>query len=409
MTFSQQEVYEIRQDFPALSLKVKNKPLVYLDNAATSQKPRCCIEATTRYYESENANVHRGVHYLSELSTKKYEDARKTVANFIHAPSSDTIIFTRGTTESINLVANGFSRVILKPGDEVIISAMEHHSNIVPWQLACQYSGAKLRVINLHPDTSIDMEHFKSLLSDKTKLIAVTYISNALGTINPVREIIKLAKENGVPTLIDAAQASVHLSLDVQELGCDFLAFSGHKVFGPTGIGVLYGTAEWLNKLPPYQGGGEMIMTVDYDHSEYQKAPFKFEAGTPNIAGAIAWAESLKYLKSLDMTRVQHYEQALLNYATEKLSAFPLIKIIGTSKEKASIISFTHEHAHPHDIATILDDEGVAIRAGHHCTMPLMNRLGLSATVRASFCFYNTFEEIDIFIESLKTVERLFK
>ena len=244
MTFSQQEVYEIRKDFPALSLKVRNKPLIYLDNAATSQKPRCCIEATTRYYESENANVHRGVHYLSELATKKYEDARKTVADFIHAPSSDNIIFTRGTTEAINLVANGFSREILKPGDEVIISAMEHHSNIVPWQLACQYSGANLRVINLHPDTSIDIEHFKSLISDKTKLIAITYISNALGTINPVREIINIAKENSIATLIDAAQASVHLSLDVQELGCDFLAFSGHKVFGPTGIGVLYGTSE---------------------------------------------------------------------------------------------------------------------------------------------------------------------
>lgn len=409
MTFSQQEIHAIRQDFPALALKVRNKPLVYLDNAATSQKPRCCIEAITRYYESENANVHRGVHYLSELATKKYEDARKIVADFIHAPSSENIVFVRGTTEAINLVANGFSRTILKPGDEIIISAMEHHSNIVPWQLACQHSGATLRVINLHPDTSLDMEHFKSLLSDKTKLIAVTYVSNALGTINPVHDIIKMAKENNIATVIDAAQASVHMSLDVQALGCDFLAFSGHKVFGPTGIGVLYGTQAWLNKLPPYQGGGEMIVQVGYDHSEYQKAPFRFEAGTPNIAGAIAWAESLSYLKALDMTRIQQYEQTLLTYATEKLKAFPLITIIGTSSEKASIISFTHQHAHPHDIATILDDEGVAIRAGHHCAMPLMNRLGVVATVRASFCFYNTFEEIDIFVNALKTVESLFK
>ena len=409
MTFSQSEIHAIRKEFPALSLMVRNKPLVYLDNAATSQKPLCCIEATTRYYESENANVHRGVHYLSELATKKYEDARKTVAEFIHAPSSNEIVFVRGTTEAINLVANGFSREILEPGDEIIISAMEHHSNIVPWQLACEYSGAKLRVINLHPDTSIDMEHFKSLISDNTKLIAVTYISNALGTINPVHEIIKLAKEKNIPTLIDAAQASVHLSLNVQALGCDFLAFSGHKVFGPTGIGVLYGTSEWLNKLPPYQGGGEMIVTVDYDHSEYQKAPFRFEAGTPNIAGAIAWAESLKYLQALDMAHIQSYEQSLLDYATEQLKAFPLINIIGTSTKKASIISFTHQHAHPHDIATILDDEGVAIRAGHHCAMPLMNRLGIAATVRASFCFYNTFEEIDIFINALKTVESIFK
>jgi cysteine desulfurase/selenocysteine lyase len=409
MTFSQQEIHEIRQDFPALALKIRNKPLVYLDNAATSQKPRCCIDATSKYYEFENANVHRGVHYLSELATKKYEAARKTAAEFIHAPSSDNIVFLRGTTEAVNLVANGFSREILKPGDEVIISAMEHHSNIVPWQLACQYSGASLRIINLHPDTSLDMQHFKTLLSDKTKLIAITYISNALGTINPVHEIIKIAKDKGIATLIDAAQASAHMPLNVQELGCDFLAFSGHKVFGPTGIGILYGTQAWLNKLPPYQGGGEMILKVDYHHSDYQKAPFKFEAGTPNIAGAIAWAESLKYLSALNMKKVQQYEQKLLEYATEKLKTFPLIKIIGTSAEKASIISFTHEHAHPHDIATILDDDGVAIRAGHHCAMPLMNRLGVAATVRASFCFYNTFEEIDIFINSLKTVERLFK
>ena len=408
MSFSQQDIHAIRQDFPILATKVRDNPLVYLDNAATTQKPHQCINATSRYYEAENANVHRGVHYLSEISTKKYEDARQIIADYIHAPSSANIVFTRGTTEAINLVAHGFSRTILKPGDEIIISAMEHHSNIVPWQLACQYSGASLRVINLLADTSLDLEHFKTLLSEKTKLVAVTYISNTLGNINPVEEIIRLSKEKNIPTLIDAAQATAHMSVNVQTLGCDFLAFSGHKMFGPTGIGALYATAEWLNKLPPYQGGGDMITKVSYEVSEYQKAPLKFEAGTPNIAGTIAWAESIKYLNALDLNRIQQYEHDLLNYATEKLTTFPNIQIVGSAPNKASIISFIHKNAHPHDIATILDGEGIAIRAGHHCTMPLIDRLGYSATARASFCFYNTFEEIDYFINALKTVDRIF-
>lgn len=408
MTLTSKEVQEIRADFPILRTQVRGNPLVYLDNAATTQKPRQCIEATSHYYEAENANVHRGVHYLSEISTKKYEDARQTIADFIHAPFSSNIVFTRGTTESINLVAHGFSRAILKPGDEIIISAMEHHSNIVPWQLACQYTGASLKVINLLPDTSLDLVHFKTLLSEKTKLVAVTYISNTLGNINPVEEIIRLAKEKNISTLIDAAQAVAHMPINVQTLACDFLVFSGHKMFGPTGIGALYATSEWLNKLPPYQGGGDMITKVSYEISEYQKAPLKFEAGTPNIAGTIAWAESIKYLSSLDLKRIQQYEHNLLDYATEKLMAFSNIQIIGSAKNKASIISFIHKSAHPHDIATILDGEGVAIRAGHHCTMPLMDRLGYSATARASFCFYNTFEEIDAFINALKTVDRIF-
>lgn len=408
MTFTQAEIQAIRQDFPILATQVRGHPLVYLDNAATTQKPKVCIEATLRYYETENANVHRGVHYLSELATKKYEDARKTIANFIHAPSSDNIVFTRGTTEAINLVAHGFSRAILKPGDEIVISAMEHHSNIVPWQLACQYAGASLKVINLLPDTSLDVEHFKSLLSEKTKLVAVTYISNSLGNINPIEMMVSIAKEKNIPTLIDAAQATAHMPVNVQTLGCDFFVFSGHKMFGPTGIGALYGTSEWLKKLPPYQGGGDMITQVSYEHSSYQKAPLKFEAGTPNIAGSIAWAESINYLNQLGLSRIQHYETDLLNYATDKLNAFSAIQIVGSSPDKASIISFVHKHAHPHDIATILDGEGIAIRAGHHCTMPLIERLGYAATARASFCFYNTFEEIDRFVNALGTVDRIF-
>ena len=408
MTFSPQEIHAIRQDFPILATSVRGKPLVYLDNAATTQKPRCCIEATSRYYEVENSNVHRGVHYLSELATQKYEAARQVIADFIHAPSSANIVFTRGTTEAINLVAHGFSRAILKPGDEIIISAMEHHSNIVPWQLACQYSGASLKVIDLHPDTSLDIEHFKTLLTANTKLVAVSYISNSLGNINPIEEIIRLAKEKNIPTLIDAAQATAHMPVNVQTLGCDFLAFSGHKMFGPTGIGALYATADWLNKLPPYQGGGDMIVKVSYEHSEFQKAPLKFEAGTPNIAGSIAWAESIRYISKLGLTRIQAYEETLLAYATEKLMALTNIQIIGSSPHKASIISFLHKNAHPHDIATILDGEGIAIRAGHHCTMPLIERLGHAATARASFCFYNTFEEIDYFVEAIKVVDRIF-
>lgn len=408
MTFTSQEIKEIRTNFPILQTSVRDNPLVYLDNAATTQKPRQCIDATSHYYKAENANVHRGVHYLSELATQKYEDSRKLLANFINAPSSSTIVFTRGTTESINLVAHGFSRTILKPGDEIIISAMEHHSNIVPWQLACQYTGASLKVINLREDTSLDIEHFKTLLSEKTKLVAVTYISNTLGNINPIEELIRLSKEKNIPILIDAAQATAHMPIDVQKLNCDFLVFSAHKMYGPTGMGALYATKEWLNKLPPYQGGGDMITKVSYDISEYQKAPLKFEAGTPNIAGTIAWTESINYLNALDLKRIQQYENNLLDYATEKLSALSNIQIVGKASNKASIISFIHKNAHPHDIATILDDEGIAIRAGHHCTMPLIERLGYPATARASFCFYNTFEEIDAFINALKTVDRIF-
>lgn len=409
MTLTSQEIQAIRQDFPILALKVKDKPLIYFDNGATTQKPNVCIDAATRYYTEENANVHRGVYYLSELATKKYEGTRKLIADFIHAPSSDQIVFTKGTTDAINLVAHGFGKDILKTDDEIIISAMEHHSNIVPWQMACQMTGAKLKVIDLHPDGSLNLEHYEDLLTNKTKLIAVTYISNTLGTINSVRDIIKLAKEKNIPVLLDAAQAVAHLPIDVVELDCDFFVFSAHKMYGPTGVGALYAKKTWLDKLPAYQGGGDMIMKVSFDHSEYQKAPLKFEAGTPNIEGVIAWAESINYLKKLGLNRINQYEDDLLKYLTNKLNELDQIKIIGTANNKASIVSFLHQHAHPHDIATLLDGDGIAIRAGHHCTMPLMDYLGVTATARASLCFYNTFEEIDIFIESLKNVTRIFR
>lgn len=409
MIFTPQEIKEIRADFPILQTQVRGNPLVYFDNAATTQKPRVCIEATAQYYLKENANVHRGVHYLSELATQKYENTRQLLTDFIHAPSSNNIVFTRGTTEAINVIAYGFAESILQSGDEIIISAMEHHSNIVPWQIACQKTGAQLRVINLHDDTSLDIEHLSSLISEKTKLISLNYVSNTLGNINPVEKVIALAKSLNIPVLIDAAQAIAHTPINVQKLGCDFLVFSAHKMYGPTGVGALYATSDWLNKFSPYQGGGDMIMKVTFESSTYQKPPHKFEAGTPNIAGVIAWRESINYLNILGLEKIQRYEEVLSIELHEKLQQFPSIKIIGNVKHKTSIASFIHENAHPHDIATILDDDGIAIRAGHHCTMPLMDYLKLNATARASLCFYNTAEEIDVFIQSMKNIERLFR
>lgn len=409
MIFTTQELKNIRADFPILQTSVRGKPLVYFDNAATTQKPQCCIDATTQYYAKENANVHRGVHYLSELATQKYEDTRKLLADFIHAPSSDNIVFTRGATEAINLIAHGFTETILQADDEIIISAMEHHSNIVPWQMACQKTGAKLKVIDLHEDTSLDLEHFASLISEKTKLISLCYVSNTLGNINPVEEVIALAKANNIPVLLDAAQSIAHTPTDVQKLGCDFLVFSAHKMYGPTGVGALYATTEWLNQLPPYQGGGDMIVKVTFETSTYQQPPHKFEAGTPNIANIIAWSSAINYLNTIGLERIQAYEHALSIELHEKLQSFSSIKIISNAKHKTSIVSFIHENAHPHDIATILDDDGIAIRAGHHCTMPLMDYLKVNATARASLCFYNTVEEIDLFIQTMKNIERLFR
>lgn len=409
MTFTTQEIKNIRADFPILQTKVRGKNLIYFDNAATTQKPRTCIEAITKYYAEENANVHRGVHYLSELATQKYEDTRKLLAEFIHAPSSDNIVFTRGATEAINLVAHGFAEVMLQAEDEIIISAMEHHANIVPWQMACQKTGAKLKVINLHADTSLDLDHLSSLISKKTKLISLCSISNTLGNINSIQHVIALAKSLKIPVLIDAAQSIAHTAIDVQKLGCDFLVFSAHKMCGPTGVGALYATSEWLNKLPPYQGGGDMIVSVTFEFSTYQKPPHKFEAGTPNIADVIAWASSIRYLQDLGLEKIQSYENVLSQELHQRLQQFTSIKVIGDTKDTIGIASFIHEHAHPHDIATILDDDGIAIRAGHHCTMPLINYLGLNATARASLCFYNTSEEIDKFVESIKNIERLFR
>ena len=399
---------EFRKQFPILSTSVRGKPLVYFDTAASAQKPLACIKAIEDYYKTTHANIHRGVHYLSQKATDQYEQARQTVADFIKAPAPESIVFVRGTTEAINLVAHGFSRALLKPGDEIIISAMEHHANIVPWQMACEYSGATLKIAPINEHGELYLEGLYSLFTDKTKLLALTYISNAIGTINPVKEIIAKAKAYHIPVLIDGAQAVPHLPVDVLDLDCDFFAFSGHKVFGPTGIGVLYAKSTWLDRLPPYQGGGDMITEVTFKHSTYAKAPAKFEAGTPHIAGTIGLAATLNFLTDIGMEHIYDREQALLDYATERLQALPHYRIIGTAKNKASIISFVHDWIHPHDIGTILDDAGIAIRTGHHCAMPLMEVLQVPATARASFACYNTEAEIDQLIVALQQVEALF-
>ncbi|MCD8524211.1 MAG: cysteine desulfurase [Gammaproteobacteria bacterium] len=408
MTLTAQDMTEIRRDFPILQTTVRGKPLVYFDNAATTQKPRACIDAIKKYYEHENANVHRGVHYLSEIATQHYEDARQLLARFIHAPSPNNIVFTRGTTEAINLIAHGFAEAILQPEDEIIISAMEHHANIIPWQIACQKTGAKLRIVDLHDDTSLNIGHLTSLLSDKTKLIALCYISNTLGNINPIKSVIDLAHIRAIPVLVDAAQSVGHIPTDVQQLDCDFFVFSAHKMYGPTGVGALYATSHWLNKLPPYQGGGDMILRVTFDSATYQQPPHKFEAGTPPIAEVIAWAASIQYLQQLGIEKIQAYEQSLSDELHHQLKLLTFIQLIGTTPTKTSIVSFTHKTAHPHDMATILDDHGIAIRAGHHCTMPLMNYLHVNATARASLCFYNTVEEIETLVRALKMIEALF-
>jgi len=402
------DVASVREDFPILKTSVKGKPLVYLDNAATSQKPAAVIERLARYYREENANIHRGVHMLSEKATDQYEKSREEARRFLNAPSPQEIIFTRGTTEAINLVAQSFGRSILKPGDEVMISTLEHHSNIVPWQMVCEQTGAKLRVIPISDAGEILFEEFEKLLSEKTKILAVGHVSNSLGTVNPIQEMIAKAHRAGAKVLIDGAQGAPHFPIDVQTLDCDFYAFSGHKIFGPTGIGILYGKAELLNAMPPYQGGGDMIRQVTFDKTTYNALPYKFEAGTPHIAGAIGLGEALRYLRRFDPAAVMQYEQQLLDYATQSLSEIQGIKIIGTAREKASVVSFTLEGVHPHDIGTILDNQGIAIRTGHHCTMPLMLRLGLPATARASLAFYNTREEIDVLARGIHEVKRMF-
>jgi cysteine desulfurase / selenocysteine lyase len=402
-------VERIRQDFPMLRQTVRGKRLVYLDNAATSQKPEVVIDAVTRFYTSENANIHRGVHYLSERATVAYDQARETVARFINARSSHEVIFTKGTTEGINLVAQSYGRTFLKPGDEILITEMEHHSNIVPWQLVCEQTGAVLRAARINDAGELDIESFTRLLNDRTRLVALVHVSNALGTINPVKHLIGLAHARGIPVLLDAAQSAPHLPLDVQDLDCDFLAFSGHKVLGPTGVGVLYGREALLERMPPYQGGGDMIATVTLERSTWAPLPAKFEAGTPMIAQVVGLGVALDYVERLGLQAITAWEHQLLSYATDRLSGIDGVRFIGTASDKASVLGFTLEGVHPHDIGTWLDDSGVAIRAGHHCAQPVMRHFGIPATARASFAFYNTREEADILADSLIQVKRAFR
>jgi len=400
-TATQLDIDQIRAVFPTLHQQVFGKQLVYFDNGATSQKPQVVIDALTRYYTSENANIHRGVHHLSQVATEKYEAARTTIQKYINAATSSQVLFTKGTTDGINLVASSFGE-LLTVGDEIIISAMEHHSNIVPWQMLCERKGCILRVIPIEKTGALKMDVFESFLNDRTKLVAITHISNTLGTINPIETIIDKAHAVGAKVLIDGAQSIQHMKVDVQALDCDFFAFSGHKVFGPTGVGILYGKSEILNAMPPYQGGGDMIAKVTFEKTTYNELPHKFEAGTPNIAGGIALGTAFDYLNSLDMDAIHAHEQELLEYAEEQITSIEQVRIIGTAHPKTSVVSFVVEGAHPFDIGTLLDKQGVAVRTGHHCTQPLMDLFEIPGTVRASFAFYNTKAEIDVFINALK-------
>jgi cysteine desulfurase / selenocysteine lyase len=402
------DIDRIRQDFPILQQKVHGRPLVYLDNAATSQKPQVVIDALTRYYTEQNSNIHRGVHYLSQLATREYEGARVKVQKFINAAEEHEIIFTRGTTDSINLVALSYGRKFVKEGDEIVISALEHHSNIVPWQMLCEATGAKLRVIPINDAGELLLDEYAALLNSRTRLVSVAHMSNALGTINPVKRIIELAHAQDIPVLLDGAQAAPHLKVDVRELDCDFYAFSGHKLCGPTGIGALYGKSEWLNAMPPVQGGGDMIASVTFEKTTYNTLPHKLEAGTPHIEGGIGLGVALDYLSSIGLDVIAAYEQELLDYATETIGALPGVRLIGTAREKASVLSFVLDDIHPHDIGTILDQEGIAIRAGHHCAQPVMQRFKIPATARASFAFYNTKAEIDVLAEGIQKAIEVF-
>jgi cysteine desulfurase/selenocysteine lyase len=397
-----------RADFPILAQRVHGRPLVYLDNGATTQKPRAVIDSERRYYEQTNANVHRGVHLLSQKATEDYEAARSRIARFIHAERPQEIVFVRGTTEAINLVAQSEVRSRVQPGDEILITAMEHHSNIVPWQLVCQQTGARLVVAPIDDRGVLDAECFERMLNARTRIVALTHVSNALGTINPVAQLIETAHARGVPVLLDGAQAVAHVPVDVRALDCDFYTFSGHKIYGPTGIGVLYAKAERLEAMPPWQGGGDMIRSVTFERTDYNAIPWKFEAGTPNIAGAIGLAAALDYVQALGIDVIGAHEAQLLDYATEALGALPGLRLIGTAEDKAAIVSFVHENVHAHDIGTILDHCGVAVRAGHHCAMPVMQRYGVPATVRASFALYNMREEVDALVAAMAHVEEVF-
>lgn len=400
------DVQKVRADFPILSQKVNGKPLVYFDNGATSQKPQVVIDAISKYYSEINANIHRGVHTLSQLATDAYEVSRNTIQNHLNAKHNHEIIFTSGTTFGINLVANGFAS-LLKAGDEVMVSALEHHSNIVPWQFLCEKTGAKLVVIPMNEKGELILSEFDKLLSEKTKIVTINHISNALGTVNPIEYIIKKAHQVGAAVLIDGAQATPHLRPDVQALDCDFYVFSGHKVCGPTGVGILYGKEDWLRKLPPYQGGGEMIAEVTFEKTTYADLPHKFEAGTPNIEGGIVLGTAIDYMNSIGFDNIAAYEQELLDYGTRKLQEIEGLTIYGTSENKASVISFNIKGIHPYDIGTIIDKLGIAVRTGHHCAQPIMSFFNIPGTIRVSFAFYNTKEEIDIFVEAVKKAQMM--
>jgi cysteine desulfurase/selenocysteine lyase len=402
------DVAKIREDFPVLKQKVNGRPLVYLDNAATSQKPQAVIDALVRYYTTENSNVHRGVHTLSMQATDDYEGARAKVRKFVNAADDREIIYVRSTTEGINLVAHSYGRPNIKEGDEVIITAMEHHSNIVPWQVLCQEKGAHLRVIPINDAGELLMDEYEKLLSPRTKLVSITHVSNVLGTINPIQQMVAMAHAQGVPVLVDGAQAAPHMPVDVQELGCDFYVFSGHKLYGPTGIGIVYGKAELLEAMPPYQLGSDMIKLVTFEKTLYNTLPYKFEAGTPNIADAIGLGAAIDYVSGIGMDRIAAYEDQLLKYGTECLAEISGLRLIGTTQEKAGVLSFVMDNAHPHDIGTILDSEGVAIRTGHHCAQPVMERFGIPAAARASLAFYNTREEIDALVKGIDRVIEVF-
>ncbi|MEJ2104746.1 MAG: cysteine desulfurase [Ignavibacteriaceae bacterium] len=402
------DVNRIREDFPILRKKVHNKNLVYLDNAATTQKPTYVIDRVNKYYTTMNANIHRGVHALSQEATEEFEGARIRIKQFINALGKNEIVFTRGTTESINLVASSYGRANIKEGDEIIISQMEHHSNIVPWQLLCKEKNAKLRIIPINDDGELIYEEFEKLVNEKTKFVSIVYVSNSLGTINPVKKIINYAHQFKIPVLVDAAQALNHIHVDVQDLNCDFLAFSGHKIYGPTGIGALYGKVELLDAMPPYQGGGDMISKVTFEETTYNELPHKFEAGTPDIAGAIGLGAAIEYISKIGIDNIKEHEKSLLEYATKQVEEVPGLRIIGKAKEKTSVLSFVLENIHPHDIGTFLDFEGVAIRTGHHCTQPVMQRYCIPATSRASFAMYNTKEEVDVLVNGLKKIIEVF-
>lgn len=402
------DIYQIRKDFPILSREVYGKPLVYLDNSATTQKPRIVVDAIANEYYSENANVHRGVHFLSQQATELHESARAKIAKFLNASSPSEIVFTRGATEGLNLVASSFSEAFLKEGDEVIISAMEHHSNIVPWQLLEMRKGIKIKVIPITEDGELRVDEYEKLFDERTKLVSVTHVSNVLGTVNPVKELATIAHSHNVPILIDGAQSVPHIKVDVRDMDCDFYAFSGHKIYGPTGIGALYGKAEWLEKLPPYQGGGEMIKNVHFGHTEFEDAPLKFEAGTPDYVGSHSLATAIDYVESLGLDNIAAHEHELLEYATKRLESIPGMRILGKAKNKSAVISFVVGNIHPLDLGTLLDRLGIAIRTGHHCAQPLVESLGVQSVARASFGLYNTLKEVDALFNGIERVMKMF-